>query len=85
VKPRTIGDLRARSHPRRTDPEMYTVPVALRTFVDSTAESSWGALFAMSVVSLIPIFPAVSLRPEVHRQGIRDDRPQVTTTPEHPL
>lgn len=39
-----------------TDPEMYTVPVALRTFVDSTAESSWGSLFAMSVVSLLPIF-----------------------------
>ncbi|MGP4015838.1 carbohydrate ABC transporter permease [Saccharopolyspora sp. 5N708] len=39
-----------------TDPDMYTVPVALRTFVDSTADSSWGALFAMSVVSLIPIF-----------------------------
>ena len=39
-----------------TDPDMYTVPVALRTFVDSTADSSWGALFANSVVSLIPIF-----------------------------
>jgi multiple sugar transport system permease protein len=39
-----------------TDPDMYTVPVALRTFVDSTGESSWGPLFAMSVVSLVPIF-----------------------------
>lgn len=39
-----------------TNPDMYTVPVALRTFVDSTGESSWGALFAMSIVSLIPIF-----------------------------
>jgi multiple sugar transport system permease protein len=39
-----------------TDPDMYTVPVALRTFVDSTGESSWGPLFAMSIVSLIPIF-----------------------------
>jgi multiple sugar transport system permease protein len=39
-----------------TDPDMYTVPVALRTFVDSSGESSWGPLFAMSVVSLIPIF-----------------------------
>ena len=39
-----------------TDPDMYTVPVALRTFVDSTADSSWGALFANSVVSLVPIF-----------------------------
>ena len=39
-----------------TDPEMYTVPVALRSFVDSTATSSWGSLFAMSIVSLLPIF-----------------------------
>lgn len=39
-----------------TSPDMYTVPVALRTFIDSTGESSWGALFAMSVVSLVPIF-----------------------------
>jgi multiple sugar transport system permease protein len=41
-----------------TDPDKYTVPVALRSFVDSTAESSWGSMFAMSVVSLIPIFLA---------------------------
>ncbi|WP_182114305.1 MULTISPECIES: carbohydrate ABC transporter permease [unclassified Actinotalea] len=39
-----------------TNPDMYTVPVALRTFVDSTGESSWGPLFAMSIVSLIPVF-----------------------------
>jgi len=39
-----------------TDPDMYTVPVALRTFVDSQGDSSWGALFADSVISLIPIF-----------------------------
>ncbi|MFV0632928.1 carbohydrate ABC transporter permease [Demequina sp.] len=38
------------------DPDMYTVPLALRTFRDSTGESNWGALFAMSLVSLIPIF-----------------------------
>jgi multiple sugar transport system permease protein len=39
-----------------TNPDMYTVPVALRTFVDSTGESAWGQLFAMSVVSIIPVF-----------------------------
>ncbi|NCT91203.1 carbohydrate ABC transporter permease [Cellulomonas sp. APG4] len=39
-----------------TNPDMYTVPVALRTFVDSTGASSWGSLFAMSIVSLVPIF-----------------------------
>lgn len=41
-----------------TRPEMYTVPIALRTFVDSTGNSSWGSLFAMSIVSLIPVFIA---------------------------
>lgn len=41
-----------------TDPDMYTVPVALRSFVDSTVTTSWGSMFAMSVVSLIPIFLA---------------------------
>ncbi|GII98306.1 carbohydrate ABC transporter membrane protein 2 (CUT1 family) [Sediminihabitans luteus] len=39
-----------------TRPDMYTVPIALRTFIDSTGESSWGSLFAMSIVSLVPIF-----------------------------
>jgi multiple sugar transport system permease protein len=41
-----------------TDPEMYTVPVALRSFVDSTVATSWGSMFAMSVVSLLPVFLA---------------------------
>jgi len=41
-----------------TDPHMYTVPVALRSFVDSTSSSSWGSMFAMSVVSLVPVFLA---------------------------
>ncbi len=39
-----------------TKPDMYTVPIALRTFIDSTGESSWGPMFAMSIVSLIPVF-----------------------------
>ncbi|MCB7135328.1 carbohydrate ABC transporter permease [Cellulosimicrobium marinum] len=39
-----------------TRPDMYTVPVALRTFIDSTGESSWGPLFAMSIISLLPLF-----------------------------
>ena len=41
-----------------TDPNMFTVPVALRAFVDATGESSWGSLFAMSIVSLLPVFIA---------------------------
>jgi multiple sugar transport system permease protein len=34
----------------------YTVPLALRSFVDSTGTSAWGQLFAMSVVAILPIF-----------------------------
>ncbi len=39
-----------------TDPITYTVPVALRSFLDSSEGSNWGAMFAMSVVTLIPLF-----------------------------
>jgi multiple sugar transport system permease protein len=41
-----------------TSPDMYTVPVALRSFLDATSGSNWGAMFAMSIVSLIPMFLA---------------------------
>jgi multiple sugar transport system permease protein len=35
--------------------QSYTVPVALGAFVDSTSQSSWGQLMAMSFISLLPI------------------------------
>ena len=41
-----------------TDPDMYTVPVALRYFMDATTGTTWGPMFAMSVVSLLPVFLA---------------------------
>jgi multiple sugar transport system permease protein len=41
-----------------TSPESYTVPVALRSFLDSTSGSNWGAMFAMSIISLVPLFLA---------------------------
>ena len=41
-----------------TSPESYTVPVALRSFLDSTSGSDWGAMFAMSIISLVPLFLA---------------------------
>ena len=37
------------------NPEKYTIALGLRLFMDSTGESSWGSLFAMSFVSLIPV------------------------------
>lgn len=39
-----------------TRPENQTVAVALRNFADATAGTSWGPLFAMSTVSLVPVF-----------------------------
>jgi multiple sugar transport system permease protein len=33
----------------------YTVQLGLRAFVDSSGKSDWGALFAMSVLALVPI------------------------------
>ncbi|MBM7708267.1 carbohydrate ABC transporter permease [Enterococcus lemanii] len=36
-------------------PETYTVSLALKQFLDSSSSSNWGAMFAMSVVSLIPV------------------------------
>ncbi|MCU4749763.1 MULTISPECIES: carbohydrate ABC transporter permease [unclassified Streptomyces] len=39
-----------------TKPDLYTVPVALRSFIDAQTQSDFGAMFAMSVVSLIPVF-----------------------------
>ncbi|MEO6061704.1 MAG: carbohydrate ABC transporter permease [Thermoflexales bacterium] len=37
-------------------PEQYTVSLALRAFSDPSAGTDWGAIFAMSSVSLIPVF-----------------------------
>jgi multiple sugar transport system permease protein len=34
----------------------YTVQLGLRSFVDSTGKSDFGALFAMSTVTLLPVF-----------------------------
>lgn len=41
-----------------TSPDKYTSPVALRSFLDQTSGSDWGAMFAMSIVSLAPVFLA---------------------------
>lgn len=38
-----------------TQSSMFTVPLGLNLFIDSSETSQWGPLFAMSVCSLIPI------------------------------
>ncbi len=39
-----------------TSPNKYTVPMGLRLFLDASGKSSWGPMFAMSVLSLFPAF-----------------------------
>jgi multiple sugar transport system permease protein len=37
-------------------PSIYTVPMGLRLFIDSSGMSSWGSMFAMAVLSIVPCF-----------------------------
>jgi multiple sugar transport system permease protein len=53
-----------------SDIRKYTVPLALRTFVDSTSQSAWGPLFAMSILSLVPVFLFFLLFQRLLIQGI---------------
>jgi multiple sugar transport system permease protein len=39
-----------------SDLKDYTAPVALTLFIDSTSESAVGPMFAMSLLSLVPVF-----------------------------
>jgi multiple sugar transport system permease protein len=39
-----------------SDLKSYTAPVALTLFIDSTSESAVGPMFAMSLLSLVPVF-----------------------------
>ena len=37
-------------------PEMYTASLAIKQFADSSSTTDYGAMFAMSALSLIPVF-----------------------------
>jgi ABC-type sugar transport system, permease component len=39
-----------------TKPDVMTAAVALRNFADATSGTSWGPMFAMSAITLIPVF-----------------------------
>ena len=43
-----------------TDPATYTVPVALRSFLDSTSGSNWGQMFAMPTETILSYVPVSS-------------------------
>ncbi len=38
------------------NPKLYTISLALRTFADPQSSTDWGAIFAMSSLSLVPVF-----------------------------
>lgn len=38
------------------NPKLYTISLALRTFADPQSSTDWGAIFAMSSLSLLPVF-----------------------------
>lgn len=37
-------------------PELYTVSLAIRAYADPTTATDWGPIFAMMVLSLVPVF-----------------------------
>jgi multiple sugar transport system permease protein len=39
-----------------SDPRLYPVSLALKQFADASGTTNWGAIFAMSVLSLVPVF-----------------------------
>lgn len=53
-----------------TDPRNYTVPIALNAFLNATGATAWGPMFAMSVLSLIPLFAVFFLAQRHLVQGI---------------
>lgn len=53
-----------------TDPMKYTVPVALRAFIDVQGQSSYGSMFAMSIVSIIPMLLIFTFGQRYLIQGI---------------
>jgi multiple sugar transport system permease protein len=41
-----------------SSPDRLTVPLALRSFLDSSGQSEWGQMFAMSIVTMVPVLIA---------------------------
>jgi multiple sugar transport system permease protein len=39
-----------------SNPKLYTIALGLRAFLDATSRSAFGPMFAMSILSLVPIF-----------------------------
>jgi multiple sugar transport system permease protein len=52
------------------DPKLFTVSLALRNFADPSSATNWGAIFAMSTLSLLPAFVLFLLFQRYLVQGI---------------
>ncbi|MDE1548122.1 carbohydrate ABC transporter permease [Jeotgalibaca caeni] len=53
-----------------TRPDDFTVSVALKQFLDASSASNWGAMFAMSVISLLPVLIVFFMFQKYIVQGI---------------
>lgn len=53
-----------------SDIKKFTVPLGLRLFLDSSGSSNWGAVFAMSVLSIVPSLIIFFLGQKYFTQGI---------------
>ncbi|NKY09680.1 carbohydrate ABC transporter permease [Cellulomonas hominis] len=53
-----------------TGDDVKTAPLALRLFLDSSSGSSWGPMFAMSIVTILPLFLIFLLGQRYLVQGI---------------
>ena len=51
-------------------PELLTVPIALNNFLDSTGSSSFGQLFAMATLSLVPLVAFFAVSQKLLLEGI---------------
>ena len=54
-----------------SSPRLFTVSLSLRMFIDATGQSSWGSLFAMSCLSLVPLFTVFILFQRYLIEGIQ--------------
>src|SRR5690606_36838380 len=52
------------------DPKLYTVPIGLAQFMDATGRSQLGSLFAMSVLSMVPIIAVFASAQRLITDGI---------------
>ncbi|MBB5788370.1 carbohydrate ABC transporter permease [Jiangella mangrovi] len=53
-----------------TSPDKYTAVIGLSTFQDATGLTNYGALFAMSVVTLLPVFAVFLIAQKALTRGI---------------